>query len=215
MHNFEKRRDRFDLFNRMDSPAVNLCFTLDLPDYRPWCKQHKLPPFHVLLFAVLRAILKIDNFRYRVFEGEVIRIDRLMPSFTVVNRHNDLNFALFDWSDDLREFARRGIQAREQACAMTELNNAYADLSPRACKDQVFITCIPWLDFTSIQHPTAALGAPDIPSLAWGKFRDGPDGRLQLPFSVQAHHGFVDGFHIHQLAQQIAAELAGFMAAQP
>lgn len=169
MHNFEKRRDRFDLFNRMDSPAVNLCFTLDLPDYRPWCKQQNLPPFHVLLFAVLRSILKIDNFRYRVFEGEVIRIDRLMPSFTVVNHNNDLNFALFDWSDDLREFARRGVQAREQACAMTGLNNAYAALSPRACKDQVFITCIPWLDFTSIQHPTATLGAPDIPSLAWGR----------------------------------------------
>jgi chloramphenicol O-acetyltransferase len=31
---------------------------------------------------------------------------------------------------------------------------------------------------------------------------------------VQAHHGFVDGVHIHQLAQQIAAELSGFMAGQ-
>lgn len=212
MHNFEKRRDRFDLFNRMDSPAVNICFTLDLPDYRPWCKRQGLPPFHVLLFAVLRSILKIHNFCYRVFEGDVIRIDRLMPSFTVVNHNNDLNFALFDWSDDLREFARRGVQSREQACAMTGLNNAYAALPPRACKDQVFITCIPWLDFTAIQHPTAALGSPDIPSLAWGRFRDGPDGRLQLPFSVQAHHGFVDGFHIHQLGQQIAAELADLMA---
>ena len=213
MHNFEKRRDRFDLFNRMDSPAVNLCFTLDLPDYRPWCKHHKLPPFHVLLFAVLRAILKIDNFRYRVFEGDVIRIDRLMPSFTVVNHNNDLNFALFDWSDDLREFVARGIAARDEASSMTALNNSYAALSPRQVKDQVFITCIPWLDFTAIQHPTATLGSPDIPSRAWGKFRDGPAGRLHLPFSVQAHHGVVDGFHIHLLAQQIAAELAGIMKA--
>ena len=215
MQNFERRRDRFDLFNRMDSPAVNLCFPLDLPDYRPWCREQGLAPFHVLLYAVLRAILKIENFRYRVFEGEVIAIERLMPSFTVINQNNDLNFALFDWSDDLREFVARGIAAREQACAMTALNNAYADLSPRQCKDQVFITCIPWLDFTSIQHPTATLGAPDIPSLAWGRFRDAPNGRLQLPFSVQAHHGFVDGFHIHRLAQQIAAELAAFMDDRP
>jgi chloramphenicol O-acetyltransferase type A len=212
MQNFERRRDRFDLFDRMDSPAVNLCFTLDLPDFRPWCKEQGLAPFHVLLCAVLRSILKIENFRYRVFEGEVIEIDRLMPSFTVVNQHNDLNFALFDWSDDLREFVARGIKAREEASAMTALNNSYAGLSPRQVKDQVFITCIPWLDFTSIQHPTATLGSPDIPSLAWGKFRDGPNGRLLLPFSVQAHHGFVDGFHIHQLAQQIAAELEGFIA---
>ena len=212
MHHFDRRRDRFDLFDRMDSPAVNLCFSLDLPDYRPWCKEQGLAPFHVLLCAVLRATLKIENFRYRVFEGEVIAIDRLMPSFTVVNRHNDLNFALFDWSDDLREFVARGIAARDEAAAMTALNNRYAALSPRAVKDQVFVTCIPWLDFSSIQHPMASLGSPDIPSLAWGKFRDGPNGRLQLPFSVQAHHGFVDGYHIHLLAQQVAAELDAMMA---
>jgi chloramphenicol O-acetyltransferase len=57
-----------------------------------------------------------------------------------------------------------------------------------------------------------SLATPDIPSLAWGKFRDGPEG-LQLPFSVQAHHGFVDGYHIHLLARQIAAELQAIMRA--
>lgn len=211
MEVFERRRDRFALFDAMDSAAVNICFPLELPDFRPWCKEQGLAPFHVLLCAVLRAVLKVENFRYRLLDGEVFRIERLRPSFTVINPHQDLNFALFDWSDDLREFVARGIAAREQASAMTELNEAYRSLGPREAKEQVFITCIPWLAFTSIQHPSASLAHPDIPSLAWGKFRDAPGGRLELPFSVQAHHGFVDGFHIHQLAQAIAAELEAMM----
>ena len=210
MQNFERRRDRFDFFDRMESPAVNLCFAMDLPDFRPWCKREGLPPFHVMLCAVLRAVLKVENFRYRVMDGEVIRIERLAPSFTVINQHGDLNIARFDWSDDVREFAARGVKAREEASSMTVLNEEYRRMSPREAKDQVFVTCIPWLDFTSIQHPAMALGAPDIPSLAWGRFRDGPRG-LQLPFSVQAHHGLVDGYHIHLLAQQIAAELDAIM----
>lgn len=212
MEVFERRRDRFALFDAMDSAAVNICFPLELPDFRPWCREAGLAPFHVLLCAVLRAVLKVENFRYRLLDGEVFRIERLRPSFTVINQHQDLNFALFDWSDDLREFVARGIAAREQASAMTELNEAYRSLGPRDAKEQVFITCIPWLAFTSIQHPSASLAHPDIPSLAWGKFRDAPGGRLELPFSVQAHHGFVDGFHIHQLAQTIAAELDAMMA---
>lgn len=207
MHDFERRRDRFDLFERMESPAVNLCFTLDVPDFRPWCKAQELAPFHVMLCAVLRAVLKVENFRYRVVDGEVIRIDRLAPSFTVMNQHGDLNFATFDWSDDVREFVARGLAARDAASNMTELNIRYRSLSSRAAKEQVFVTCMPWLAFTSIQHPMASLATPDIPSLAWGRFRDGPDG-LQLPFSVQAHHGFVDGWHIHLLGRQVAAELA-------
>ena len=207
MQDFERRRDRFDFFDRMESPAVNLCFTLDVPEFRPWCKEQDLAPFHVMLCAVLRAVLKVENFRYRIVDGEVIRIDRLVPSFTVMNQHGDLNFAQFDWSDDVREFVARGVAAREAASSMTEMNLKYRTMSPRDAKDQVFVTCMPWLDFTSIQHPMASLSTPDIPSLAWGRFRAGPDG-LQLPFSVQAHHGFVDGWHIHLLGRQVAAELA-------
>ncbi len=212
MENFARRRDRFDLFDGMDSPAVNLSFPLELPDPRPWCKANGLPPFHVLLCAILRAVLKVENFRYRIHDGEVFMIDRLIPAFTVINENNDLNFAMFDWSDDLRTFVARGSAAREAASNMTALNAHYSALSPREAKHQVHVTCIPWLAFTSIQHPVATLGCPDIPSIAWGKFRDGAPGELLLPFSVQAHHGFVDGFHIHQLAQRIAAELAAIIA---
>jgi len=213
MHKFDLRRDRFALFDRMDSPAVNICFTLELPDFRPWCKAQGLAPFHVLLQATLRSILSIENFCYRVLDGEVIRIERLIPSFTVTNLHEDLNFAMFEWSDDVREFVARGRAARDEAVNMTALNAKYALLTPRQAKEQVFVTCIPWLDFTAIQHPIATLAQPDIPSLAWGRFRDAGAARLQLPFSVQAHHGFVDGLHIHRLGQQIAAELAAVMAA--
>ena len=212
LENFDKRRDRFDLFSSMDSAAVNLCFPLELPDFRPWCKEQGLAPFHVLLCAVLRSVLKVENFRYRLLDGEVIRIDRLVPSFTVVNHNNDVNFAQFDWSDDLREFVARGRAAGIAASNVTGLNQRYATLSPREAKDQVFVTCIPWLEFTAIQHPTTRVGRSDIPSLAWGRFRDGADGKLVLPFSVQAHHGFVDGFHIYQLGQQIVSELAAMMA---
>jgi chloramphenicol O-acetyltransferase type A len=212
MQNFERRRDRFEFFDRMQSPAVNLCFTMDVPDFRPWCKAQGLAPFHVMLFAVLRAVLKVENFRYRVHEGEVIRIEHLVPSFTVKNQHGDLNFAQFDWTDDVREFVARGKAAGAEAASMTEMNLKYRTMSPRDAKDQVFVTCMPWLDFTSIQHPMMALATPDIPSLAWGRFRDVPGGGLQLPFSVQAHHGFVDGYHIHLLAQQVAQELAGIIS---
>ena len=211
MHNFERRRDRFALFDSMDSPAVNLSFTMTLPELRPWCKNQGLRPFHVLLWAVLRAVLKSENFRYRVLDGEVICIDRLTPSYTVVNQHNDLNFVLFDWTDDLRQFVARSVAAGASVASMTALN--LPPMTPREAKEQVFITCIPWLDFSAIQHPMMSVRNPDVPSIAWGKFRDGADGQLLVPFSVQAHHGFVDGFHIHQLAQQIAAELHAVMAA--
>jgi len=34
----------------------------------------------------------------------------------------------------------------------------------------------------------------------WGKFYD-QNGRKIMPFSIQAHHSFVDGIHMGQLAE--------------
>ena len=119
---------------------------------------------------------------------------------------------LHGMSVDGRQITVNLARPREAAGGMAALNEHYLRMSARDAKDQVFVTCMPWLDFTSIQHPMVSLATPDIPSLAWGKFRDGPEG-LQLPFSVQAHHGFVDGYHIHLLARRIAAELQAIMRA--
>jgi len=35
-----------------------------------------------------------------------------------------------------------------------------------------------------------------------------------VPFSVQAHHGFVAGYHVHLLTQSIAARARNLMAQQ-
>jgi chloramphenicol O-acetyltransferase type A len=66
---------------------------------------------------------------------------------------------------------------------------------------------ITWLDFTSIQHPVGRFKSNDIPSLAWGKISELGNGKISLPFSVQAHHGFVDGYHVHLLSEQIKRSL--------
>jgi len=34
-----------------------------------------------------------------------------------------------------------------------------------------------------------------VPRLAWGKYFE-ENGKILLPFSVQAHHSFVDGIHM-------------------
>lgn len=208
MQNFEKRRDRYNLFASFEKPLVNLCFELEVPDFRPWCKEQRLAPFHFFLFNVLHAIKSIDNFMYRVHEGEVIKIDEFWASYTVINHENNLNFACFAMSSDVREFVGRSLEAKAIAEASSALVNSTKDQSEREQKNHVHITCMPWFKLTSVEHPVYRHGNYDIPSLAWGKFGDGKDGKLTLPFSVQAHHGFVDGHHINLLAQTIAARIA-------
>lgn len=216
MQAFEKRRDRYELFAAFEKPLVNLGFELETPDFRPWCKARQLPPFHFFLYCVLMSVMESDNFMYREFDGQVLRIDRLHGSYTVINGDGNLNFTRFAMTPDLRQFVANSLAAKRVAEASTALINTGAELSPRERKNSINITCMPWLKLASVEHPVYRHGAADIPSLAWGRFSDpcgAPSGaRMTLPFSVQAHHGFVDGYHVHLLAQAISHRIAGLIA---
>jgi chloramphenicol O-acetyltransferase type A len=214
MENFERRRDRFEHFNAMERPGINITMTLEVPDFRAWCKATGRPPFHFFLYVLGRALMRVENFRYRLYRGQVIKIDRLIPSYTVMNEHHDLNFAQFDGCDDLDEFIRRSLAAKDQASSAEKLQHSSSCYNERDLKDNAFVTCMPWFEFTSIEHPMMRLADADIPMIAWGKYKPAGEGRLSMPFSIQAHHGFVDGYHMHQLAQTIAQEI-GMLIGQP
>jgi chloramphenicol O-acetyltransferase type A len=211
MQNFEKRRDRYNLFASFEKPLVNLCFELEVPDFRPYCAAQQLAPFHFFLFNVLHSVKSIDNFMYRVHDDEVIKIDDIWASYTVINHENNLNFACFEMTSDVGEFVRRSLEAKAVAQASGALINSTKDQSEREQKNHIHITCMPWFKLTSVEHPVYRHSSYDIPSLAWGKFGESKDGKLTMPFSVQAHHGFVDGHHIHLLAQTIAARIAALI----
>ena len=207
MKEFEKRRDRFELFESFESPLLNITFTLEVPDFRNFCKSKGYPPFHFFLFSLFKSLMTVENFRYRIIGNEVTEVHQLIPSYTVMNQDNNLNFTRFEYSDNLEVFIERSLKAREESVNSRELLHAAVKLPESEVKKYVFITSIPWLEFTSIQHPVRKFSSADIPSIAWGKFKSTGNGTIQMPFSVQAHHGFVDGHHVHLLAAELEKNL--------
>ena len=211
MNTFEHRRDRFDSFAGFADPTLNIGMNLVLPDFRPFCKAHDIPPFHFFLFCLLTSIRDIDNFMYRIYDGEVIRIDEFIASYTVINDDHNYNYAAFDMSDVLEVFVARSVAAGQLARTSRALINSGKELSPRERKNNIYTTCMPWIDMTSIAHPVFCYQEPDIPLIAWGKYGHNVDGKMTLPFSVQAHHGFVDGYHIHLLGERIGHKMAALI----
>jgi chloramphenicol O-acetyltransferase type A len=206
LQNFEKRRDRFEFFDSFENPLLNITVRAEVPNFLPFCRQKGYPPFHFFLYCLFEALKKNENFLYRLYQGQVIKISEVIPSYTVMNTEQVLNYTRFSYSSDLNKFIENSLQARTVAMNTPDLINTGLELDERSMKNYVFVTSIPWLDFTSIQHPVFRMKSADIPSLAWGKFKeDGP--MLNMPFSVQGHHGFIDGYHVYQLLQSISHEV--------
>ena len=213
MKNFAKRRDRYDLFRAFDNPLVNINFQLDVPDFRPWCKARQIPVFHFFLFCLLNTVRDIDHFMYRIYQGEVIKIDDFPASYTVINGDENLNYTRFTMTDQLDLFIARSLEAKRVAEASSALINTGEGESERERRNNIYITCLPWLELAAIEHPICRHRDADIPTFTWGKF--GPpqdDGRMRIPFSAQAHHGFVDGYHVQKLAQALSQRIAAMIS---
>ncbi|WP_119679039.1 CatA-like O-acetyltransferase [Indioceanicola profundi] len=205
------RQAQIALFGTYDQPAVNITAEAECIDFTAPAKAAGIPPFALLLHGIGRASMEVENFRLRLLDGKVSRVERLRLSYTVLGRGENLNFSTLDHTDDFDAYLAAYLADRELARDAVELR-----LTPLTDRDYLFVTCLPWLRFTAIQHPMARFGDCSIPNIAVGKFAHA-DGRLRFPIAVQAHHGLVDGLHIHRFIarlEEIMGELAAMAAAR-
>jgi chloramphenicol O-acetyltransferase len=204
MNNFEIRRDRFEFFESFENPILNLTIQLETPDFIPFCKETKTPVFHFFLYCLMKSLNDLDHFKYRLVSGNVIKNETLNGSYTVLNQDNLCNYTCFEFKKDRTEFIRESLAAKAISSTTRELLNTAIETTKNDPKDYVYITSLPWFDFTSIQHPVYQFKSADVPSIAWGKFSQIQNEKIRMPFSIQVPHGFVDGVHIHQLALKIS-----------
>lgn len=108
-----------------------------------------------------------------------------------------------DMEDRIEDFAAK---AKEKADRQTDY---FVKEGVEGRDDLTYITCIPWVSFTNMSH-TISLNKDDaVPRLAWGKYFE-ENGKIMLPFSVQAHHSFVDSIHMGKYFDALQKCLDGF-----
>jgi chloramphenicol O-acetyltransferase type A len=61
--------------------------------------------------------------------------------------------------------------------------------------DFLFLSAMPWVSFTGVQHAMHLTPADSVPRIVWGKYYQ-QEGRTFLPVSVQVHHALVNGLEI-------------------
>jgi chloramphenicol O-acetyltransferase type A len=194
------RRQHYDFFNAAIYPHFNLCVNVDVTALRALVKAHDLSFSVALVYLLTRAAHDIPEFRYRIRGTQVVEHDVVHPSMTVLTAEEVFSFCTMPYSDDFSTFAARAAEAIARA-------EAELILSDEPGQDNLlFMTALPWVAFTGLQHPIHIDPVDSVPRIAWGKFTPAGD-RVQMPLSVQAHHGLVDGLHAGRYFEQVQAYL--------
>lgn len=198
-----ERTAHFNFFRRMDYPQYNICVNMDITRFLESIKQQDMPFYYAMIFAATHAINEVEEFRYRIRGEQVILHDFVRPSFTDMPVGSDLfKMVTVDMETSMEAFV---VKAEEKS---RQQQDPFVVRDVEGRDDLIYITCIPWVSFTSLSHTISFNKDDSVPRLAWGKYYN--DGnRMLLPFSVQAHHSFVDGIHIGRYVDRLQVYLNG------
>lgn len=188
-----RRQKPFDFFSTYRNPFYATTFELDMTELKAFTDERDYSLHVNLCYFVTRAMQEIEDFHYRVLNGQLVFYEEIQPSSTVPAPDGLFNFAYFTYDADVDVFNRGAAEVIEAAGRGVQL----ADLEHR---NGVWFTALPKVPFTSFTH-ASNLATDTEPQVAFGKFRQ-QDGRLWVPLGVQVNHTVIDGNALGELFER-------------
>jgi chloramphenicol O-acetyltransferase type A len=186
-----QRREYYEYFGRCDDPFFGIVTNVDCTAAYETCKKFGYSFFVYYMFESINAFNKIENFRYRIIDGEIWLFDCVHASTTVGRPDHTFGFALFEYTEDFEVFRK---QAEAEIAQVQKTQGLRANDGAKML-DVIHYTTVPWISFTGVKHEKNIRCGESIPKVAFGKYF-GHEGKKWLPVSVNANHGLVDGYHV-------------------
>ncbi len=196
-----KRAMHCQIFRDYIEPAFCVTLELDITHFLRLVKEKHYSFTMAMVYAVTKCANEIEEFRYRFVDGNVVLYNQIQTAFTYLNPETELfKVVTVKMKDTMEEYVALAEKiSKEQVAYFTgPLGNDVFQFSP-----------IPWIRYTHISHTNSGKKDCATPMFDWGKFYE-MDGRVLLPFSIQAHHSFVDGLHVGKLADSLQTYLNTF-----
>lgn len=186
----EHRQKHFDFFNGLNHPHFCLTANVDIRLFYEHIKARNIPFTPAMVYVLSRACNDIPEFRQRIRGGEVVEHNDIHPSFSVNTDDSDVfSFCYVDYVSDSQLFISNAIRQIERMKSQPEMEDEVGR------DDFIFMSAIPWVHFTSIQHAMQNHPTDSVPRITWGKYEKQAD-KWAMPLSVQVHHALVDGRHV-------------------
>ena len=193
------REKHFHFFKNMDQPHFSLTAPIEVDPLLTYLKQKALPLTPVLVYLISKTANQLPTFRQRIRGAQVIEHDCVHPSFTVRTRASSVfSFCSVKFDSKFPAFLST-CQAEMERIQDTPVFEDEPDRD-----DYLFLSALPWIPFTHLQHAMHYSPVDSVPRIAWGKYTPS-DQKMKMPLQVQAHHALVDGIDMGRFFETFQA----------
>lgn len=200
------RMSLLDKYSSYMFPYINIGAELDVTNLYHFAKNNHLSFYLAMIHAATKIALEIENFKYRMIDGQPVLCESLTPVFTYLPKGEE-QFYLVEqpFEENLIAFCQKGKAKAEAMDHETEHSYMYG----KEAVEILYMTCIPWIRYTHFVRTIEKGGEDNIPRISWGKYAMDKDGKVTMPFSVQVHHAMMDGYHVGMYFEKLEAYLSG------
>lgn len=187
-----KRAEHFKFFSKFDEPFFGINSEIDCTAGYEFSKKKGLSFFAYYLFKSLVAVNKIEEFRYRIVNQNVVIYDKIHSSSTIGRTDGSFAFSFVEY-DPSFEIFNESLQ-REIKNVKNSTGLRFNDEAKRL--DSIHYSSLPWIKFTGVTHARDFKFPDSIPKITFGKVDKSK--KMMMPISVVAHHGLMDAYHVGQ-----------------
>ncbi|MCX2573043.1 chloramphenicol acetyltransferase [Pedobacter sandarakinus] len=185
------RKEHFHFFNTFDEPFFGITVDVDCTETYFQAKANQVSFFLLYLHKSLLAANQIENFRYRIIEGEVWKYDEIHASATINRANGTFGFGYIDFYSDFRDFNTAALLEIEK------VRNSSGLIASASGDNVIHYSALPWLNFKSLSHARNLKFKDSCPKLSFGKLRTENDRKI-MTVSVHVNHALMDGLHVAQ-----------------
>ncbi|WP_410506245.1 CatA-like O-acetyltransferase [Haloimpatiens sp. FM7315] len=138
------------------------------------------------MYNSAKTLNSIKEFRLRIRGEKVVLHEIIHPSVTTMSSNGVFNFCALEYLKDFHEFFLDAKSQMEKTKNNIQIENKASE------DNRMYITSLPWVSYTSVNHPINMNPVSSVPIITWGKFFKEND-KILIPFSLQVHHALIDG----------------------
>lgn len=185
------RREHFAFFSAFEEPFFGLVADVDCTPAPAEARRLGVPFFLYYLYHAVQAANEVEDFSYRIEQGQVYCYDRVHASATIGRPDHTFSFSFIEQRASLADFVA-GAQAEIAAIQAT----TGLGLSERTARpDVLHCSAIPWVKFTGLTHARSYTHPDSCPKISFGQtYAQGATQRM--PVAVNVHHALADGYHV-------------------
>lgn len=194
------RRQHFEYFSSLQYPYVGVTNQVDVTGLVRFRKERKYSFYLLFLHAAALAADSVPELRQRIRNGGIVEYSQCPTSHIELLDNGTYCYCTLHHHMELEEYLSYAETTRKQ-CRVHGSIEESAD-----SESMYFISTLPWLHYTALIQPVAG-GEESNPRITWGKFEKDLNGREQLPVTLLAHHGLVDGIHIARFYEELERQI--------